>query len=94
MTNLLLYAYYYRYRQARKSVKDLVLVDNFNTAKTLLDNYKQQHDNYIQSGNISLENESFTAIDNLSIHHASDHLEVAENNPIQKQATIDALDEQ
>ena len=100
-SSLLLYGYYYRYRQARKSVKDLVTADNFSTAKTFLDSYKAQHDNYVQNGNISTEDESFTAIDNRSLQHAKDHLESVielDSRPIeqesQKQAAIDALNEQ
>lgn len=96
MTNLILYGYYYRYRQARKSIKDLVTADNFSTAKTFLDSYKAQHDNYVQNGNISTTDENFTAFDNRSIHHAADHLDAVNQSPqdqTQKQATIDALDE-
>ena len=96
-SSLILYGYYYRYKQVRKSIKDLVSADNFSTAKTFLDSYKAQHDNYVQNGNISTTNDNFTALDNRSIHHASDHLDVVVNqNPedqIQKQATLDALDE-
>lgn len=96
MTNLILYGYYYRYRQARKSVKDLVSADNFSTAKTILDQYIQEHDAYMQNNSIPIIHDNFTTTDNASLHHASAHMEAVifnPNNQIQKQATIDALDE-
>lgn len=91
--NVLFYNYYYRYKQARKTVKDLVTANDFNTAKTLLDSYVAEHDNYTSSRNIIVNDSTFTGIDNLSLHHGKDHLEVAETSQEQKQATIDALNE-
>ena len=93
MTNVLFYNYYYRYRQARKTVKDLVAADDFTTAKNLLDSYVAEHDNYTSTRNITVNDSTFTGLDNMSLHHGQDHLEVAATSQEQKQATIDALNE-
>ena len=95
-SSLILYAYYYRYRQSKKSVQDLINADNITSAKNLLDQYTQEHDTYTQSNNISTTDESFTSIDNRSLNHAKEHLDIfaalPDIEPEQKQAAIDALD--
>lgn len=94
MTNfIILYEYYYRYRQSRKTIRDLVASDNFVDAQNMINSFIIENDNYINSNGIPNTGETFTSVDNLSLHHGRDHLTVAENNPVQKQATIDALEE-
>lgn len=63
------------------------------TAQSLLQDYVTEHDNYMNNNSIPNDAESFTSLDNFSLHHALDHIQVANNNPTQKQATIDALNE-
>lgn len=91
--NVLFYNYYYRYKQARKTVKDLVIANDFQNAKTLLDSYVAEHDNYTTSRNITVNDSTFTGIDNMSLHHGQDHLDAAATDSLQKQATINALNE-
>lgn len=93
MTNVFLYSYYYRYKQARKTVRDLVAADDFTTATTLLDSYVTEHDNYISSRNITVDDSTFTGLDNMALHHGMDHMRTAATDIIQKQAAIDALNE-
>lgn len=93
MTNLLIYGYYYRYKQARIGVKNLVTSDDFSNASTMLTNYVNEHDNYVTSRGIDVTTETFTANENKSLHHGFDHLQIASSDIIQKQATIDALNE-
>lgn len=96
MTNFIItYQYYYRYRQARKTIRDLVASDNFVDAQNMINSFVTEHDNYINNNGNPIPNtgETFTSVDNLSLHHGKDHLEFAENDSIQKQATLDALNE-
>lgn len=59
----------------------------------MINSFVAENDNYININGIANTGESFTSVDNLSLHHGKDHLEVAENDSIQKQATLDALNE-
>ena len=69
--------------------------DDIPTAQSLLQDYVTEHDNYVNSNNIDTKDESFTAKDNRSLHHALEHLDAAiqTEEPEQKQATINALEE-
>lgn len=93
MTNLIIHGYYYRGKSSRKIIKDLVTVDNLAEAQTKIDEAIAEHDNYIITRNIPNEGDNFTSVDNLSLHHAADHLKYANIQPNQKEATINALDE-
>lgn len=93
--NVFFYTYYYKYTQARKTVKDLVIDDNIQNAKNLLDSYTAEHDNYTSTRNIIVNDSTFTGIDNMSMHHGQDHLDAyqSSNQQAQKTATINALSE-
>lgn len=94
MTNLLVHEYYYRYREHRKQIKNLVQSTNYQEARNRIDAVIAEHDNYMNNRGIANDGISFTSLDNLSLKHASDHLEFASIYENQKQATIEALDEQ
>lgn len=94
MTNIFFYNYYYRYKQSRKTIRDLVAANDFQNATTLLDSFVAEHDNYVTSRNITVNDSTFIGIDNMSLHHGQDHLRVVETSTIQKQAIIDALNEE
>ena len=68
------------YRSYRSRIKEIIETD-INAAKTLLDEIIIEHDT------ISDEDES------LRLHHAQRHIIYATGDPIQKDATIRALDE-
>ena len=94
MTNLLIHNYYYRAKSYKQLVKTLIQVDNnIEEAKNKLEVAIQEHDNYITARNISREENNFTIDDNLSLHHAKDHLVSFDSTgqQHQKSATIDAL---
>lgn len=93
MTSYLYYNYYYRYRDVRKNIKQDLINNDISGAKIKLDQYIIENDNYINNNNIPNTGITFTSIDNLSLHHAKDHIIFA-NIPEQKQATQDALSEQ
>jgi hypothetical protein len=98
MVNILLFTYYYKYKQARKVIRDLIDID-IEQAQTKLNQNIQEHDNYVTNNNspISLDQDTFTKTDNLSLHHAKDHLDAFQQdtnqNIIQKDAATKALEE-
>lgn len=81
----------------RQIVKTLVENNNISEAKTILDTAIIEHDNYIISRNIENTGDTFTSVDNLSLHHGQDHLnsfiDSTGQQIHQKDATIDALNE-
>lgn len=96
MTNLLIHNYYHRYREYKRQIKNLLNGgNNSQEAKTKLDLAVIENDNYIASRGIINDGSTFTSVDNLSLHHAQDHLNAFEqtNEIQQKDATINALDE-
>lgn len=96
LTNLLLHNYYYRGKSQRKIIRDLVSTDNIAEAQTRLNAAITEHDNYITSSNIPNTGDTFTSVDNLSLHHCKDHLDAFQNDitqEIQKEAATNALDE-
>ena len=80
------------YIQERNSIKDTINSD-LNQAKIELEAKVIEHDQYVIDNNIDLESNDPEAIDNLSLHHALDHIESADTQPQQKQSAIEALDE-
>lgn len=91
---LLHYSYFFKYKQYRNEIKNLIEIDNdIVAAKTLLHSTITEHDNYITVNNIENIGDTFTSIDNLSLHHANDHLRAFEESSVQQQkdATVDAL---
>lgn len=96
MTNIVLFGYYFKYKQNRQVIKDLVSVDNFSQALAQLQQIVTEHNNYVSANNIENTGNNFTSVDNLSLNHAKDHLAsfVENGQSHQKGATIDALDEQ
>jgi hypothetical protein len=93
MPSAIVYGYYYRFKAARTTIKDLVTIDNLEEATTKLDIYISEHDNYIS--NVNLGNSVFTDTDNKSLHHAKRHLNAFNitGQLYQKNKTIRALDE-
>ena len=94
MTNLIIYGYYYNGKSNRKIIRDLVSTNNFTEAQIKIDSIIAEHDNYIATRNIPNDGNNFTSVDNFSLHHAKIHLEFADKELTQKQATIDALNEE
>ena len=83
MTNLLFYNYFYRYRAFRKKIKGILDIDTIE-AKNMLDQIIIEHDVLNDPEESS------------HLHHAQDHLNAFQhdtNQEIQKDATINALDE-
>lgn len=101
MPNIILHGFYYRYREERKQIKNLVQSENYVDAKNKIDITIIEHDDYIQNRNITNDGNNFTSDDNFSLYHARKHLdgvlqliqEQREDKLIQrqKQSTIDAL---
>lgn len=89
-----MYGYYYKYGEERKQIKNLVQSDAYTEARNRIDTVIAEHDNYMNSRNIPNDRNSFTSADNLSLKHASDHLVNAPIYEQQRQATIDALEEE
>lgn len=86
--------YYNRYRQLRKNVRSLLVENDIQTARTILNSIVVENDRYYQT-TIS-RNDVTAKIDNSSLHHAQDHLEaftIDSNQTIQKDATMKALEE-
>lgn len=71
--------------------------DNITEAQTKINAAITEHDNYITNNNITNDGTTFTSVDNLSLHHAKNHLDAFEQHPEQtnqKDATIRALEEE
>jgi hypothetical protein len=102
MVAVLIYTYYYKYKDERKHLKSLVESNNISGATSIINQTISEHDSYISDNNILNTGDTFTSVDNLSLHHAQDHLnsleqQQSENKPDgiiqQKNATIRALEE-
>ena len=92
MTSFLYYQYYYKYADARKTIKNDLINENISGAGIKLTQYIIENDNYMSKGITT----PFAVLDNMSLHHAKDHLNEFQNNTEQveqKDATISALDE-
>ena len=87
------YSYFFRYKEFRKQIKSLVELNDTITAKSLIDAVILEHDNYILLNNIETSGDNFTSVDNLSLHHARDHLNFIEQQN-QKDAVTKALVEE
>lgn len=92
MPSVIIHNYYYRYRQYRKNIKDLVNNENYTEARNQLNSLITEHDSYILN---TASNSEFSLAENSSIHHANAHLTSFENTGQihQKDAIINALDE-
>lgn len=89
---------FYWYIQERNNIKDIINTD-VNQAKTELDVIVAEHNQYVADNQINLlQDQDPEVIDNLSLNHAKEHLDafvtVPTQEPEQKQAAIDALDEE
>ena len=101
-SNLILYGYYYRGKSQRQVIKALIVGSSsgsdITNAKTKLDEVIAEHDNYISSRGIANDGNTFTSIDNLSLHHSKDHLDRfldgAQTQTKQKEKAISALSPQ
>lgn len=94
--NLLVHNYYYRYREYRNLIKNMIISDEYTGARNILEDVVSEHDNYINSHGIQNDGNNFTSVDNFSLHHAFDHIRGFISRPeelLQKDATIGALDE-
>lgn len=89
MTIISLY-HHLGYKPNREEIKKIIEVDNNITeAKTLIENLITEHDELKNTYN----DDETIMIDNSSLHHAKDHLQYADVQIQQKDATIKALDE-
>lgn len=90
----IIYEYYYKYKEERNVVKSLIVNNNdISGAQIILNSVITEHGNYV-SGFFSVSGIGFTSQDNLSLKHAQDHIIYAASNDIQKNSTIDALNEE
>lgn len=80
------------YRTYRQSIKDKVILGDFTGAQNILSEIVAENDQYLIDSGIT--NEGVELDENSSLHHALDHVAVSENNTVQQQATIDALNEE
>lgn len=96
-SNLLLFYYYYRYKQSRQTIKNIIDIDDdIAEAKNRLDQIIVENDNYIDSNNIPKNDDSnFSSLDNMSLHHAKLHLDdfVNTGQSHQKPAAVRALED-
>jgi len=80
------------YLPHREEVKNIIQIDsNITTARTILNNLIVEHDTLKNS--ITNNDDLTINTDNHALHHAALHLEHADLELNQKQATINALDE-
>lgn len=91
--DLLIFTYYYKYKQSRQLIRDLVSNDNLTEAKNKLDPIVEEHNNYINDRGIVNDATNFTSQDNYSLRHAKVHLDalIRTGQTHQKGATVDAL---
>lgn len=75
MPPLLLYTYYYKYKDERKVIKNLVESDNVEVASIQINDVITEHDTYVNERGIQNDGNNFTSIDNLKLHHAKLHLD-------------------
>lgn len=85
------YSFLFRYQQFRQNIRNEVQNNNFENARVLINNIIAEHDPYYET--TKPFNHPVTDNDHLSLHHAVNHLQRADNDQIQKDATIGALDE-
>ena len=71
MTNYLLYNYYYRYRQLRKNIKDIVDTENYVEARNQLESAIAEQSNFYP--NIDIKKD-FNYGEKLMMDHADRHL--------------------
>lgn len=84
MTDLLLYGYYYRYRELRKQCKNLVDSLLYSEAKTKLDSAVAEHTaKYGDTKTMKLSRPDFNYGERLMLEHAKAHLDVVidKNDP-------------
>lgn len=91
--NILYYNYFFKYRDERKVIKNMIQNNDISNATTRINSVISEHDIYLLKTN---NNSPFTTTDNKSLHHAKDHLDAFNftNDNIQKDASTRALDEQ
>jgi hypothetical protein len=78
LTSLLLYNYYYRYREKRKQVKNLVDSNNNVGAKTMLESAITEHNSFYNNGK-----KDFNYGEKIMMEHAKRHLDdvIDKNDP-------------
>ena len=78
MTSFLYYQYYYRYREKRKQVKNLVDSNNNVGAKTMLESAITEHNSFYNNGK-----KDFNYGEKLMMDHAQRHLDtvINQNDP-------------
>ena len=52
--------------------------NDYTGARSEIDSAIAEHDSYVSRNNIPIDGISFTSLDNMTLHHASRHLEHAE----------------
>lgn len=79
-TSLILYQYYYRYKQFRKNIKTLVDSLDYTEAQTELETRIAEQQNFY---GLSLSNSEFNALENSEMIHANTHLDavIDQNDP-------------
>lgn len=82
MTNLVIFNYYYRYRQSRKLIKDLVDISDYTQAKSKLDSIMQEH-NQKYSSEILESRKDFNYGERIMLQHSLNHLNavIDKNDP-------------
>lgn len=80
------------YKPHREEIKNIIEIDNnIEEASIILNDLIAEHDSYKES----FSDDETISLDNLSLHHAKDHLEAFQETTAveQKEATTRALDE-
>lgn len=76
MTNILLHEYYYRYRQQRKEIKDLLDTNNFEEARTKLNAVLAEHESKYPWESVDARRD-FNFGESIILRHAKRHLDHA-----------------
>ena len=81
MTSILIHEYFYRYRQQRKLVKDIVDIGNYQAAKTKLETTIAEFDTKYPV--LNLNKKDFNYGEKLMMNHAKRHLDtvIDKNDP-------------
>jgi hypothetical protein len=90
LTDLLLYGYYYRYRELRKQVKALVDVADYIEAKVDLDAALVEH--LAKYGDLPEQRRDFNYGERIAMQHAKNHLDTAVIDQGDPSFIIDLMD--
>ena len=91
MFSFLVINHHLGYKPIRQYIAQILKNNDVVTARQKIDQVLLEHDRY---KNIDTVNDNNVIADNRALHHAKDHIQYADIQTPQKDATIDALNEE